>query len=519
MKRLSVVLLLSSLFMGCAGTTPEPRTLEQLNALLPELEARMAADPGNADAQAAYGLALYQLRRNDDAELHLREALTMDSEQAAAAVALATLLKARGDLSGALAVCGEATPQGKEDVELVRAESERIRYALLREQMVQLARTERERETTSRPDGTLAVETFASDHPDPNLQHLGKAVAVMLTTDLATLPGLRMVERQRFSVLQDELALAQATVAVEGKSSLPDDLDPITEVSGLQQRLAVLRPSPEQPPFYVGAADGLMGPGTRTAIRDFQAWAGLDADGVPGPATHEALEDALVEAYPAPVVVVDRDTAPRAGLLLGAEKVLSGRVEQASMLDVAVRASFVDVESGESRVPIYSSQRLDEFYRLSADLTLQTADGWGIQLTPEQRQALLQKPPPTRSLSAFLAFGHGVDLEDKGRLDEAAEAYGEALRLDPQFSMARERVEVWSTTSASFQQSIQRTTQAALRTVSGSRATLANAMGAVGTGVQEDDVRTDDKNDRTAQASGPPEGSVQVGGQIPVPKP
>jgi len=61
-------------------------------------------------------------------------------------------------------------------------------------------------------------------------------------------------------------------------------LDPISEVSGLQGRLANLQ-------LYGGAIDGDMGQRTRGALAELQRSAGLDPTGIPDSATVKALED------------------------------------------------------------------------------------------------------------------------------------------------------------------------------------------------------------------------------------
>ncbi len=55
------------------------------------------------------------------------------------------------------------------------------------------------------------------------------------------------------------------------------------DISAMQRHLTAAGHDP-------GSSDGIMGPATRRALRDFQAAAGLVADGYPGPATRAALE-------------------------------------------------------------------------------------------------------------------------------------------------------------------------------------------------------------------------------------
>jgi Putative peptidoglycan binding domain len=60
-------------------------------------------------------------------------------------------------------------------------------------------------------------------------------------------------------------------------------LDPVSEISGVQMRLLNLG-------FACGAADGVLGPRTRSAIERFQRAAGLKPTGDPDEATQKALE-------------------------------------------------------------------------------------------------------------------------------------------------------------------------------------------------------------------------------------
>lgn len=82
-----------------------------------------------------------------------------------------------------------------------------------------------------------------------------------------------------------------ATTPTTPAITLPEDTtlqsgDEGDSVQLLQQALAALG-------YEVGSADGVFGPGTEEAVKQFQADSGLDADGVAGPATLAALNEAL----------------------------------------------------------------------------------------------------------------------------------------------------------------------------------------------------------------------------------
>jgi len=59
-------------------------------------------------------------------------------------------------------------------------------------------------------DATLAVLAFSNDTGDPRYDPLGRGLASMMTSDLAAVPTVRLVERDRVQALLDELDFQQS---------------------------------------------------------------------------------------------------------------------------------------------------------------------------------------------------------------------------------------------------------------------------------------------------------------------
>jgi hypothetical protein len=194
-------------------------------------------------------------------------------------------------------------------------------------------------------------------------------VALVLTTDLSQVPGLRVVERERLAVLLDELRMADST----------------QKVTARPQR------------------------GKREPAQ-----------------------------APARLVPVGKGSAPRLGRLLGARRFVQGGMVPLGEADIQLGATVVELPDGSSRsLDPPTKGKLREVTALEKILLFQILDSLRIDPGPELRNLL--KQPPTRSFEAFLAFGRGVDFEDRGLLDRARQQYREAVGWDPRFALAQDR--------------------------------------------------------------------------------
>jgi hypothetical protein len=138
--------------------------------------------------------------------------------------------------------------------------------------------------------------------------------------------------------------------------------------------------------------------------------------------------------------VVDPTTAPRAGRLLGAHRLVAGTYGvlpgDRLRLDAAAHALDAGSINLDSR-----SDALTNFFLLEKDLVFSLLNELGIVPTPAEREAIEQVP--TRNLQAFLAYCQGLEAEDAGRYDAAAQHFREAAALDPAFEQAAQEAE-WS---------------------------------------------------------------------------
>ncbi|MDZ7303859.1 MAG: tetratricopeptide repeat protein, partial [candidate division KSB1 bacterium] len=133
--------------------------------------------------------------------------------------------------------------------------------------------------------------------------------------------------------------------------------------------------------------------------------------------------------------LVDEQTAPRVGQLLGVKKMLQG-----SFLDLAggrlrLDANLADVVAQTSKPVEETSGELARFFRLEKSLVFKVIDELGITLTEAEEQAILTIP--TENLLAFLAYSRGLDARDRGDFAKAQEEFQQAVKIDPQFNAAR----------------------------------------------------------------------------------
>jgi TolB-like protein len=130
----------------------------------------------------------------------------------------------------------------------------------------------------------------------------------------------------------------------------------------------------------------------------------------------------------------DSASRVRAGRILQAGRIVQGSILQQGP-QLRVDAAVIDVPTTRLTGATNDDRALDELLTLEKNIALGLFQQLGVTLTTAERNAIEQRQ--TRSLAAFVAYSHGLLLEDEGQLERAESFYRDAVRLDPGFGAAQ----------------------------------------------------------------------------------
>lgn len=189
---------------GGAGFVPSPEEI-------PGLEARVQARPQDAEALTRLGAAYERDGRHQEAEALLRRAVDADPRAANAHFVLGLVQDAQERYADAAAsyqryleLAPASRLKGQVEGRMQLARRNGLRVAI-RESLA------REQQLAERPSpATVAVFPFVYSGSDERLRPLGRALAEMLTTDLAQTDRLTVLERVQIQALLDEVELGRS---------------------------------------------------------------------------------------------------------------------------------------------------------------------------------------------------------------------------------------------------------------------------------------------------------------------
>jgi len=129
--------------------------------------------------------------------------------------------------------------------------------------------------------------------------------------------------------------------------------------------------------------------------------------------------------------LVDKETAPGVGKLLGAESLVVGTLEPGSL---SVKSTIAS-SSKQDVVGIFTvTAEEQEFYILEKEIVFAILKVLGISLTPAEEE--LVGKYHTKNLKAVTYFGMGLEALDEGNWEEAKNLFDKAREEDPEFLLA-----------------------------------------------------------------------------------
>ncbi|NMC73810.1 MAG: hypothetical protein GYA56_05535, partial [Geobacteraceae bacterium] len=126
--------------------------------------------------------------------------------------------------------------------------------------------------------------------------------------------------------------------------------------------------------------------------------------------------------------IVEPDTGPRVGRLLGARWLVGGDILGA-LEKLTVQSDILEVPADHVLGRPVSEGQLEELLRVEKELLLEILKVVKIDVTPGQRTRLMR--PCSTKWSALVSLFKGVDAGDRGEYQTAADLYEMALKEDP----------------------------------------------------------------------------------------
>jgi TolB-like protein len=138
--------------------------------------------------------------------------------------------------------------------------------------------------------------------------------------------------------------------------------------------------------------------------------------------------------------IVDSETKPRVGRLLGAAHLVGGDIAKQKLDQFKLEATLLKAQTGTIfGEPEAEGRLIEDFFRMEKDLLFGIIKELRIELTPKKKTELQRRF--TNSLQALRHFVEGIEHSDRGDYEKARESYSKALKEDPNLSIAEQAVQ------------------------------------------------------------------------------
>lgn len=149
------------------------------------------------------------------------------------------------------------------------------------------------------------------------------------------------------------------------------------------------------------------------------------------------ISEALKEIELGQTGLIDEADAPKAGKMIGAEKLVIGSF-QISEQNIRIDARLLDVETGRVRVFAGANGELEKIFDVQDRIATSFLAALNVPLADEEKTLMAAKP--TTSMEAFKLYSQAADIyTPEGRAlddDQRVALLNQSTQIDPTFAMA-----------------------------------------------------------------------------------
>jgi len=139
-------------------------------------------------------------------------------------------------------------------------------------------------------------------------------------------------------------------------------------------------------------------------------------------------------------IYFDQKTAVRVGKMLGAHTMVFGSFMKLDSRNMRVDARVVKTENGEILVAESEEGRPKDIFKLEKNLVMKITKALDIELNKEEKEEI--EFGGTEFLDAATLFSKGLEYQDQFDYKNAYKCYEQALKMDPDYTEAKEKMEM-----------------------------------------------------------------------------
>jgi tetratricopeptide (TPR) repeat protein len=147
--------------------------------------------------------------------------------------------------------------------------------------------------------------------------------------------------------------------------------------------------------------------------------------------------------------LTDANNALRLGKLVGTRNLIKGSFLIMSDMKMTLDAGLYPFQNVGAPASFSEDGNLSRLFQMEKGIVLRIIDSFGITLTTQQKEQILQIP--TQNLEAFLSYCRGLDALDSDDYKSAFQQFEDAVRRDSDFQKAKDWLivpDMWSATHA-----------------------------------------------------------------------